>query len=560
MKNKFLILLPWLFLGTNPQAQTQFPATYSDSVLKHVYVLASDSLEGRETGTPGEKKSGDYISRQLKKGGLTPMGDKGTWFQPFPFSNGIKFGNNCSFALNGETKKIEKEYYPLPSSSNGFARGLMVFGGYGIIAPDQNHNDYQDLKDLKDKILILETSTPDKLGPHSAFSAWDLKTRVDSAASRGAAGVIFINSDSTLDQPAWQGTHVKLNPSSIPVVFVKDAQMVMKAKDSGFAILYTEIYKDEREGRNVIGFVDKKAPLTVVIGAHYDHLGMGHEGSLHRGEPGIHNGADDNASGTSALIELGKFLAKTKDPQYAGNNYLIMAFSGEEKGLFGSAFFTKNPTYPLEKINYMINMDMVGRLNAERKLIINGAGTSPAWQPVLEKMNVDSIIVKTSESGVGPSDHTSFYLKDIPSLHFFTGTHTEYHKPSDDKEKLNYAGMVSVMNCILHTIQSVNGNGELAFTKTKDENNENTPRFKVTLGVVPDYMFEGSGMRIDGVSDGKPASKAGMLAGDVVIAIGSNEVKDMNSYMKALSMFKKGDEAVVKFKRGEDTLEKTITF
>jgi hypothetical protein len=314
----------------------------------------------------------------------------------------------------------------------------------------------------------------------------------------------------------------------------------------------------EVEGRNVIAFMDNKAKQTVVIGAHYDHLGYGEEGSRHTGEPAIHNGADDNASGVAAMLFLAEKLANTKKQK---NNYLFIAFSAEEMGLHGSKHFVSLPTVPLEEINYVLNMDMIGRLNEEKTLVINGAGTSPVWKDALSKISVDGISIKTTDSGIGPSDHTSFYLKDIPVLHFFSGQHTDYHKPEDDALLVNFEGIVSISNFIYTLIQNLNNEGELAFSKTKDESaSRSTPRFKVTLGVLPDYTFEGEGMRIDGVLDGRTAANAGLEDGDIIIQIGEMKIKDIYAYMEALSNYKKGDKAKVIVKRGEQKVEKEVTF
>lgn len=307
--------------------------------------------------------------------------------------------------------------------------------------------------------------------------------------------------------------------------------------------------------RNVIGYIDNHQPNTIIIGAHYDHLGYGEEGSLHRGDVQIHNGADDNASGVVLLLLLSeKLINRDKS-----NNYLFMAFSGEEKGLYGSNYFTKHPTVDLNHVAYMINLDMVGRLDEENTLAINGVGTSPDWIPAIESIGIDSLKIITKESGVGPSDHTSFYLKDIPVLHFFTGTHSDYHKPTDDAEKINYGGIYAVTAFIDSLITHLDGQPRLAFTKTKDDSEE-TPRFKVTLGVIPDYMFDRRGMRIDGVSDGRPAQKAGLRTGDVVIKMGDVKVTDMMSYMTALSKFEKEDTTTVIVKRGSDELSFSVKF
>ncbi|APZ45259.1 peptidase M28 [Polaribacter reichenbachii] len=308
-------------------------------------------------------------------------------------------------------------------------------------------------------------------------------------------------------------------------------------------------------GNNVIGFLDNKAENTVIIGAHYDHLGFGGEGSLYRDSiKAIHNGADDNASGIAVLLNLAAKL-KAKN---TNNNFLFMAFSGEEMGLLGSNYFVKNPTIDTKKVSYMINMDMVGRMKKDSSLAVYGTGTSPIFKQTLKSHN-DNFKLIQQESGVGPSDHTSFYLTDIPVLHFFTGQHEDYHKPGDDSEKLNYEGMHLISDYIFNIISDLDDNGKLTFRKTKNES-ESTPRFKVGLGVIPDYLFDGKGMRIDGVSEDKPAQKAGLKKGDIVIKLGDSTVTNMMSYMRALSIFEKGSTTKVVVKRGDKEVEKIIQF
>lgn len=312
------------------------------------------------------------------------------------------------------------------------------------------------------------------------------------------------------------------------------------------------------EGMNVIGVLDKGKENTVIIGAHYDHLGMGAEGSLHAGEAAIHNGADDNASGVALMLQIAQKLSKSTYP--LNNNYVFIAFSGEEKGLWGSNHFVKNPTLDLTKVNYMINFDMVGRLDEEKGLAINGVGTSPSWKEYLEVANKRDLKLVLSESGVGPSDHTSFYLQDIPVLHFFSGQHEDYHKPEDDFDKINYEGIGQIKFLVLELMASVDmRNEKLTFSKTKDEQ-KSAARFKVTLGVMPDYMYQGEGMRIDGIIEDRPAQKAGLEKGDIVIELGGNKVSDIYNYMEALSKFSKGDKTNVKVKRGEKVIEEKVTF
>lgn len=307
-------------------------------------------------------------------------------------------------------------------------------------------------------------------------------------------------------------------------------------------------------GYNVIGFLDHSAEKTIVLGAHYDHLGYGGEGSLHTGEKEIHNGADDNASGVAAILSMGKELKKEK---YADHNYLFIAFSGEEKGLWGSNYFAKNPTIAKDDINMMVNLDMVGRLNEDRQIAIHGVGTSPSFDTTLDQQNTYKFKVTKQLSGVGPSDHTSFYLEDIPVLHFFTGQHEHYHKPGDDSHLVNYDGIVDISNYIVDIVDSVNDT--LEFNKTKDESTE-TPDFKVTLGVIPDYLFSGKGMRIDGVRDGRPAGNAGLLKGDIVKQMDTLQIVDMMSYMRALGAFEPGSTVQVIVDRDGEMIEKDVTF
>ena len=520
--------------------------------------MASDEFEGREAGTEGEKKASDYISKEFKKIGLSKKGTN-AYLQEFSFTEGARLGTSNQLIVNINRYTLNDDFYPLPYSSNGVITGYVVRVGHGIVDDQLRRNDYLGTGNINKKIFVIESGTPDGNNPHGKFGDWtDLRKKIDIAIAKGALAVIFINSDSTQDDPKadWK---FRISPSSIPVMFAKgQAAKVLKDSVVTNCTLGTEIEKIERKGHNVIGYIDNGAAHTIVIGAHYDHLGYGDEGSLYRGEKAIHNGADDNASGTAALIELARYV---KVSGLKKNNYLFIAFSGEEKGLLGSNYFVKHPTIDLKSVSYMLNMDMVGRLKPDEKvLIINGSGTTARWKTLLDSVSVDNIKLKETESGVGPSDHTSFYLQDIPVLHFFSGTHSDYHKPSDDEDKINYEGAVSITVIIKNILQKTDSPEKLIFSKTNDSDNEDAPKFKVTLGVVPDYAFEGEGMRIDGVTDDRPASKAGLEPGDIVIQLGEYKVLDMMSYMKALSKFSKGETTKVKVLRNHQELEKDITF
>lgn len=306
----------------------------------------------------------------------------------------------------------------------------------------------------------------------------------------------------------------------------------------------------ELTGHNVLGYLDNKAPYTIIIGAHYDHLGLGHDhNSLDANPEGkIHNGADDNASGTAGVLELARYF--TSNTRKEAFNILFMCFSGEELGLLGSKKWCEQPDLKLDAVNYMINMDMIGRLNdSTQKLMVYGVGTAAEWVTLLESAK-GTLSLKLDSAGIGPSDQTSFYLKQLPVLHFFTGQHSDYHKPSDDVEKLNVKGEVKVLNYIVRVIEGTEALPKLGYLKTRTPDTGKTS-FKVTMGVMPDYSFEGPGMRIDGVTDQKPAFKAGILKGDVVLSINGAPIKDVMGYMGELSKYKKGDTVEVEVERNK---------
>lgn len=323
---------------------------------------------------------------------------------------------------------------------------------------------------------------------------------------------------------------------------------------------------DEVVGRNVLGATDlppAEGAMWGVIGCHHDHLGWGDENSLWRGDQqgdsAMHPGADDNASGVAMVLDL---AARNAVVPMTDQPLLFASFSGEEKGLWGSNHFTDEPTVALDQIQWMINFDMVGRLRGDT-LAVYGNGTSPVWDDLLSSCNAQAgagFELVLSESGVGPSDHTSFYLEDIPVLHFFTGQHEDYHKPTDTADKLNYEGMVRIADFAACLVQELGALDSVPFTKTKDSSNDDTPRFKVTLGVVPDYLFSGTGMRIDGVSEDRPAALAGMKKGDIVLRIGEHPVMDMMGYMEGLSMFEEGQTTPVEIERQGEVLVVDVTW
>ena len=317
----------------------------------------------------------------------------------------------------------------------------------------------------------------------------------------------------------------------------------------------------EGTANNLIGFINNKAAQTIIIGAHYDHLGLGENGSSLDANPQgrIHNGADDNASGVAGLIELARYFERNKKKE--NYNFLFIAFSGEELGLFGSKYFTEHPSIDLANVNYMINLVMIGRLDPVSKaLAVSGTGTSSVWENELKKLSSDKLKIKTDSAGVGPSDHTSFYLKNIPVLHFFTGAHSDYHKPSDDWQKINYVGEKEVLQLIIRLIEDLDSSPKLNFLATKNKSISSSRSFKVTMGIMPSYTSSEEGLKVDGVTDGKPAQKAGIITGDLIVQMGELQIKDIQAYMDALGKFQKGETVSVKVKRNGEVITVNVTF
>lgn len=551
-KNSLLLL--FFFIAASAQAQK---LKKDDKILlanlqTHIHFLADDALEGRRTGTPGEQKAADYISNQFRQIGLIPKGTS-EYYQTFPINEGKQINPSTHLTIDGKSLVLDKEFFPLIISSNNSLEGLA-----SLALQEPNTPWLFDLKDL-----IEGNAT----NPHFDLTDAIIKSTKE-AVKRGAAAVILYNSTNKADGLKFDGKE-KLEGVSIPVIYLTKEASKKYLSDESATLdmkLKVDIGDKKRTGTNVIGYVDNGAPTTVVLGAHFDHLGYGEDDNSREVEKKgqIHNGADDNASGTAALIELSRLL---KNAKYKNNNYLFLAFSGEELGLFGSKYFTEHPTIDLSAVNYMINMDMVGRLNDSSHIItVGGYGTSPSWGEIYnltgkKKLYANDLAFRFDSSGTGPSDHTSFYLKNIPVLFYFTGLHPDYHKPTDDYYRINYMGEMNVVKHIMSVIETEDKQKtRLAFTKTREAQTNTTARFSVTLGIMPDYAYSGAGVRVDGVSDNRPAQKAGLKAGDVILSIGDYKVSSMESYMQTLGKFKKGDKTMVTYVRDDQTLKSEVEF
>ena len=531
-----------LFIAFSVCANAQSNAKWDNSTIKQLQAdisfLASDKLEGRRTGTAGEVLAYKYIIKKLKKAKVKPAGTDG-FLQAFEVKEGREISTGNSLKILEERFVLEKDYYPMPYSKTGTEK-----------------------ENIHAAVLLRIINVQDLVTENVGNPHFDVATEIVGKINEGitnGANLFFVIDDGK--QPLqFDGTD-KTPTMAAPVFFLTASGKAKLKKETIVAneISYNVAINEKiRTGHNVVGYINNNAAKTIVIGAHYDHLGYGEDhNSLYIGKtPMIHNGADDNASGTAAMLSLASYLSKQKKTSY---NYLFAAFSGEELGLFGSKYLVNNLPIPQEEISYMINMDMVGRLpDSSKAITVGGYGTSPQWSEIFSKIETP-LTLRFDSSGSGPSDHTSFYRKDIPVLFFFTGGHSDYHKPGDDADKINYAGELLIIKLIKDIVSTSTTYPKLTFAKTK-EPVMGKSSFKVTLGIMPDYTYDGVGVRVDGVSDDRPAAKAGILEGDVITQLGDIPFTDVMSYMGALNKFEKGETTEVIWKRGDKEMKSKLTF
>jgi len=579
---KILFLILALSLYSCFYFKTTSPQIDEKDLYNHLKYIASDQLEGRRAGTHGAELASEYIAKQFKKIGLKPAGDNGTYFQYFDFVSDVKMGD--SNFVNFETDKVKinlnfkTDFVPLSFSESAKVKGDVVFAGYGITAPEQNYDDYSGI-DVKDKIVIVLKGTPDGYKAHSPFEKYlSLRYKVSNAKSKGAVGVIIVDPFSekfekfTVDYSGGKAGVVAIEVKNSLIDSLlkicgydfKLYDLVKKIYDTqkpnSFLVknLTAQIQADVRfvksKVANVIGYIEGSNPELkdeyIIIGAHYDHLGWGGQGSLVPDTVAIHNGADDNGSGTVGLLELAEYFSHNR--KKLNRTLVFIAFTAEEEGTIGSAYYVKNPIFPLEKTIAMINMDMIGRMK-EDKLTIYGVGTSPIWNELVEKLNSEfKFNLNLIKDGYGPSDHAQFYSKGIPVLHFFTGIHSDYHKPSDDYDKINYQGQKRILEYISKIVFELDKVKEKPQFVKVETPQRSARGFRVTLGVVPDYSEDVQGMKVGDVRPGTPAEKAGIKPGDVIVKMGDKEIKNIYDYTYALGDYNPGDEVeIVVLRNGE---------
>ncbi|RYZ52862.1 MAG: M28 family peptidase [Sphingobacteriales bacterium] len=534
-----------LTAGVPPvSAQSRSEKKVIKRIKADIEYLASDELEGRKTDSEGERKAAAYLVSRYKKEKIAPY--RTDYLHPFQFVYGKKIGDATSIVLAGTKLDLRKDAFPLPFSGKTAARLT------GEVLPEVFEQGsvwmmplYEEQAEATDAHFDYEKAMYEK---------------AREAKKQGALGVIFYDNFGAKYQPVFNKLS-DFEMLDLPVLFMSgDAfETYVRNREDGVSFdLNVEIEKSEFTGTNVAAYIDNKAPYTVVIGAHYDHLGFGDDaGSRHAGnDRQIHNGADDNASGTAGLLELATRIKKGK--RNRNYNYLFVHFSGEELGLLGSKAFVKQMALDSSNLAYMVNMDMIGRLNdSTHALTLGGVGTSPAWAQFVGKSKEFKIVIDSS--GAGPSDHTSFYNTGVPVLFFFTGIHHDYHKPSDDADKINYPGEVKILDFVYSIVELMDTRTKPLFTPTR-QSAVGKVRFKVTLGIMPDYSFQEGGVRVDGVTEDRPAMRAGIKAGDIITQLGEFKINSIQSYMEALSKFKSGQTVTVTLTRNGKTMNMPLTF
>ena len=541
-----------------------------DPPFAHVRYLADDALEGRASGSAGERCAAEYIASVLAAAGLKGGGDGGSFFQSFPVRGGAALGtHNLLRAMEGGGAELDIQWRPYGFSATGHAAGPSVHGGHGIGRPGSTDEGYGALA-LEGRLVVVEDGDP--LSPAGTSLESQAHYKASEAARRGAAGLVVLMADGA-DLPELAG---ETRPrAAIPVAAVRGAAaeaLRATALAGGDIELMAELQPRTLEARNVVarlpGSEEGRRGEVVVVGAHYDHLGLGGAGSLAPGNSAIHNGADDNASGTAALLEVATRLARA--PLRPARSIDFVAFSGEEMGLLGSQAYVESDAFSAPATIAMINMDMVGRL-ADDRLTVFGAGTAEEWPPLLSVVNASldrPLDLALNPDGFGPSDHSSFYGKGVPVLHFFTNTHMDYHRPSDDWERVEAEGLERVTELVAAVTAALAGGPShvIALTPVADAGAppappppaRNAPSEPVTsgygpyLGTIPDMSLSEGGVRLTGVREASPAAIAGLRAGDVIVAFGGREIGDLYEYTYALRAHAPGDQVeIVVLREGE---------
>lgn len=555
-----------------------------EELKEHIKYLASDELQGRKPGTQGADKAADYIAAEFQKLGLNPI--NGSYKQAFKIRSGYKLGSGNSLDFDvvvprpglprenwqrrKQTLQTNVDWVPLAFSDNKSISGEIAFVGYGISATEFSYDDYEGI-DVNGKIAIIIMGTPDSKSKEDKFSPYKSnRYKATNAKNKGAIGIIFVKEQGDsmnvfeslsagLDANNSGIVAIQMNRLSLGKFFPKGKNLkgceekINETKKSEsfilpdrFVNISINLEEEFAETHNVMAILEgtdsKLKNQFIIIGAHYDHLGWGAANSRYTGKiPQIHNGADDNASGTAAVLEIAEKIKLNPTRR----SIVFMAFSAEEMGLLGSKFFTDNPTISLENSNAMINLDMVGRLR-ENALTVFGSKSSPDYEKIINDANNDSLFnIKIVASGIGPSDHTSFYQNGVPAIHIFTGIHDDYHMPSDDWDKINYEGIDEIVKFVNEIVLEIDAKDEkLKFNEVKIESASKESKHGYGgpwFGIVPSFEESDKGCLIGGTSPGSPAQAAGLKKDDVIYKINDTDIKNLHDFMYKVREHKAGD-------------------
>ena len=582
------------------------PSAFSaQEFLAPVKFLSSDELKGRGNGTPELDQAAHYLADHFRADGLKPGGDQGSYLQRFQVTVAAKLGPGNSLAAGNAGAQtaltLGQDYTPLSFSADGHLEAPVVFAGYGISAPEYQYDDYKGI-DVKGKLVLVLRHEPQENDSKSVFAGTQLTSHSEiahkafNARSHGAVGMILVNDTAhhagepdqlihfgDLSGPEVVALQVTtavadswLKPSGhtleeLSAAIDKDLSNHSFALDPGFKVaLAVDVERIRRFESNVVAILPGSDPelasQCLVIGAHYDHLGLGDQHSLAPSQIGrIHHGADDNASGTSALLEIADYYAhQTAHPRHS---LVFVAFAGEELGLLGSGYYTEHPAMPIAQTLAMINMDMVGRLSGNR-LYVGGIGTSPGFQKLVEKANQSEtrahFDLSYSSSGYGASDHMSFTVHSVPVLFFFSGLHSDYHKPSDTWDKIDAADGARVAELVADVAGDLDQlNEKPVYVRVAEPASASMGGgggYGPYFGSIPDFgQVEHGGVKFADIHDGSPAAKAGFKAGDVLVDFGGTKIDNLYDFTYALRAHKPGDKVMVTVLRNGEKLTREVT-
>ena len=569
-----------------------FSEITKNEIMGHIRYLSHENRDGRYPGTRGSKDVIAYLVKRLKSYSVQP-GAGQSFIQPFNITTGIELGENNTVRVNDNVLTVGDDYIPLSFSGNGSTSALAVFAGYGfnIEEDDLKWNDYEEL-DVKGKWVIVLRHSPERNNQHSVYAPHSaLHKKMLVARDRGATGILFVSQ--LEDQELYPLKYIPgYKNAGIPAIHLSNdraeeifktvgwsRQMIQETMNRSLESITFELPNTiiesvvnlnfiEARAANVIGAIRsgnrKYRDEYIVVGAHFDHIGMGGDGSGSRkpNENAVHPGADDNASGIAGLLELAQKLTAYKSR--LKRSILLIGFDAEEKGLQGARHFTEHPTVDLANIITMINMDMIGRMK-DSSATVGGVGTSPVFKPLLDSLSRNrGVNLNMTLPGFGPSDHAAFYSRDVPVLFFFSGFHNEYHTPDDTWKLINLQGEKDILELIydivFHLARTPDRPVYTEAGPKQGQMNRDT-RFKVTFGIMPAYGSMKDGLEVDGISnpDG-PAAKAGIKKGDVIKSINGKAIKDIYEYMDRLGELEKGMTIPVLVDRDGTEVDLSLSF